>query len=158
MLVKDVMLKDVLTVELSTPLNKLVKLFEKFHGHPLIPVVDKQQHLLGVIRISNLLNIFRDEPTEKLRNIPFVEQEISRKENIFEVELTPETGKIVIAYDLMDKKFDTISEDDTLEKAFKVMNMHSLEKLPVVDRENKLKGIIGIFDIILALFREKGVI
>lgn len=38
MLVKDVMLKEVLTVQPTTTLTTLIKLFKDFHSFPLVPV------------------------------------------------------------------------------------------------------------------------
>lgn len=158
MLVNEVMLKDVLTVQPTTTLATLIKLFEDFHSFPLLPVVDEQNRLLGVIRLPELLKVFVSERLEELKNIPFLEEELPEEESIFEVQLDPNLGKTLLAQDLMDKKTITVEEEASIEKAFTLMKLNSLEKLPVVDKEGHLQGIIGIFDIILALFREKGVI
>jgi len=38
------------------------------------------------------------------------------------------------------------------------MKIHNLERLPVVDAENQFVGMLGVFDIILAIFRERGIL
>ena len=57
MLVKQVMLKDVLTVQPTTTLTTLLKLFKEFHTFPLVPVVEENNRLVGVIDLKDLLKI-----------------------------------------------------------------------------------------------------
>ena len=158
MLVKEIMLKEVLIIRPETTLAKLIKVFKGFHSFPLISVADEQKRLLGVIRLPELLGTFSSKRLESLKNIAFLEGELPKEESIFEVQLDPNLGGTLTVQDLMDKKIITVEEETPVEKAFMLMKLNSLEKLPVIDKEMRLKGIIGVFDIILALFHEKGVI
>ena len=60
--------------------------------------------------------------------------------------------------DLMQTQFVKIDNGSSLEEAYRLMQLHKIEQLPVVDSKDRLVGMIGEFDILLALFREKGVI
>ncbi len=65
---------------------------------------------------------------------------------------------LIVVDDIMESHVMTVSEEDTLEKAYNLMKAHSIDRLPVIDRKKKLVGMIGVFDILVALFREKGII
>ena len=78
--------------------------------------------------------------------------------DIFDLDITPEVGELCIVDDFMEDKFVTINQDSSIEEAYRIMQVHKREQLPVVDNEDKLVGVIGLFDILLSIFREKGVI
>ncbi len=48
---------------------------------------------------------------------------------------------------IMTKDPITISPDDTLEKATEILKKYKIEHLPVIDGDNKLKGILSFFDL-----------
>ena len=155
MQVKEVMSKEVITVKRSTTLKQLLEIFAKFHVFPLVPVIEEDNRLAGVVSFRNLVNVFQLRQPEILKTVPFLDEE---EEDIFKVEFTEEMGNLVVAEDIMESKFITIQEDNSLEEAYKVMKLHLKEEFPVVDKGGKLVGMIGIFDIIRQVFRQKGVI
>ncbi len=65
----------------------------------------------------------------------------------------PVLANVVIAADLMQEKFPTISVDTPLSEAFGVFARHSGERLPVVndERERRLVGSLSKADLMLAL-------
>ena len=73
MKVKDAMKKDVIKVRRSTSLRALLDTFNDFHSLPLIPVVDGNDRLIGIVYSENLLDILRPRQTKLFRNVPFVE-------------------------------------------------------------------------------------
>lgn len=154
MQVKDVMLKDVITVKRSTTLKRLLRIFSKFHMFPLVPVVEEDNRLIGVISFRNLINVFLPYRPEILKTVPFLDEE---KEDIFKAELTEEIGDLVITEDIMERKFISILEDISLEEAYNLMKLHLKEQFPVIDKTGRLVGMVGIFDIIREVFRQKGV-
>jgi CBS domain-containing protein len=155
MQVKEIMSKEVITVKRSTTLRQLLKIFAKFHMFPLVPVVEEDNYLVGIISFRNLINVFRPYQPEILKPVPFLDEE---EEDIFKAELTQELGDLVVAEDIMERKFISIQEDASLEKAYDSMKLHLKEQFPVVDKSGRLVGMIGIFDIIREVFRQKGVI
>lgn len=152
--VKDCMNKEVISVKRSTSLREILEKFKNFHRFPLVPVVSEENELVGVVSLENLIQIFHPSHYKLLKAIPFLDY----KEEIFEVELPPEIGSLIVAEDIMNRNFIAVKEDEELKKAYKLMRLHKLEFLPVADAEGKLVGIIGIFDIIRSLFSEQGII
>jgi len=43
-------------------------------------------------------------------------------------------------------------------EARSLMKLHKVRRLPVVDEEDHLIGIVSLFDIILAVFKKKGIV
>ncbi|UCG34952.1 MAG: CBS domain-containing protein [Candidatus Omnitrophota bacterium] len=154
MKVKDAMKKDVIKVRRSTSLRALLGIFKDFHSLPLIPVVNGDERLIGIVYSENLLDLLRPRQTKLFRNVPFVEIDKA----VFDLEPLPAMGELIITEDIMDTNFVVIGEDDSLADAYKSLQLHKVEKLPVVDKEGRLLGIIGIFDIIWRMFKEKGIV
>lgn len=155
MQVKEIMSKEVITVRRSTKLKELLGLFNKFHLFPLVPVVEENSRLIGIVSFRNLIDVFSPYRQEILKTVPFLDD---REEDIFKVELTKDIGDLVIVEDIMETKFVSLQEDAALEEAFKLMKLHLKEEFLVTDKTGKLVGKIGIFDIIRRVFQEKGVI
>lgn len=155
MQVKEIITKEVITVKRSTTLKELLKKFAKFHLFPLVPVVEDDNRLVGIVSFRNLIDVFQPYSSEVLKTVPFLDE---KEEDIFKVELVEEIGSLVVVEDIMESKFISIGEDASLEEAYKLMKLHLKEEFPVVDKDGKLVGMIGIFDIIREVFRQKGVI
>lgn len=155
MQVKTIMSKEVIAVKRSTTLKKLLEIFIKFHIFPLVPVVEDEKRLVGIVSFRNLVNVFQLHQPEVLQGVPFLDE---AQDDIFNTDFSPDLGNLVVADDIMEKKFITIQEDASLEEAYKLMKLHLKEEFPVVDKEERLVGIIGIFDIIREVFRQKGFI
>lgn len=155
MLVKEIMSKEVITVKRSTTLRQLLQEFKDFHLFPLVPVVDEDNKLIGVVSFHNLINVFLPYKPEILKTVPFLDEE---KFDIFKAEITEEMGDLLVVEDIMETKFVSVQEDTSLEKAYSLMKLHLREEFPVVDRSAKLVGMIGIFDIIREVFRQKAIL
>ena len=65
--------KDVIKVKRSTSLRGLLDLFKEFHTSPVIPVVDDQNHLIGVVYPEDLLDLLRPLQAKLFRHVPFAE-------------------------------------------------------------------------------------
>ncbi|MEW6009375.1 MAG: CBS domain-containing protein [Candidatus Omnitrophota bacterium] len=155
MQVKEVMSKEVITIKRSTTLKQILKLFAKFHIFPLLPVVEDDGRLVGVVSLRNLINVFQSGRTDMLKAVPFLDEQ---EEDIFKIEFSEEVGNLAMAEDIMESKFTTVEEDTSLEEAYKQMKLHLKEEIPVVDKAGKLVGRLGIFDIIRYIFGQKGII
>jgi len=155
MKVKDLMTRDVINVKRSTTLSELMKLFKDFHTFPLVPVVEEGNRLVGVVSFQNLTEVFRTQEPEILKTVPFIDEQ---QEDILKADISPEMGHLVIVDDIMKTNFFSVNGDASIEEAYNSMKLHSKEQLPVVDSEERLIGIIGLFDIILGVFKDKGVI
>ena len=152
--VKEVSNKDIIKVKRSMSLRKLLATFKEFHTHPLIPVVDVQNQIIGVVYPENLLDLLRPPQAKLFRNIPFMDID----EDIFDLDPVPSMGDLLIVDDIMDTNVISVSEDQLLEDVYKLMRLHKRERLPVVDKKGKIIGIVGIFDIIWRMFKEKEIV
>ena len=155
MKVSKVMNQKIIAVNRSTTLAELIELFRHFHSFPLVPVVDEHNTLIGVVSFQRLIEAFRASGQDILKTVAFVDE---HHLNIFDMDITSEVGELCIVDDIMQTKFVTIRQDSSIKEAYRLMQVHQNEQLPVVDSENKLVGMIGAFDILLAIFRDKGVI
>ena len=91
-----------------------------------------------------------------LKTVPFLSAE-EREEDLLLADISAEMGVLVVVDDFMDTSLVTIEEEAHINKARNLMKLHGLIRLPVV-KNGKLMGIISLFDIILAIFRERGVV
>ncbi len=154
MKVIDAANKDIIKVRRSLSLRRLLDMFKKFHSAPLIPVVDGEDHLIGIVYPENLLDLLRPLSAKLFRNIPFTEID----EDVFDLEPVPSMGELIIVDDIMDTKIISLNENDSLEEAYKILRLNKRERMPVVSKEGKIIGILGVFDIIWQMFKEKGLV
>ncbi|MCK5010191.1 MAG: CBS domain-containing protein [Deltaproteobacteria bacterium] len=158
MLVKEVMSKKFITVKPALNLIELIKLFRTYHFHRL-PVTDEENHILGTVSIESVMGIFKPHSkrlTRMLRASPSLKVE-EEEMDILDAEITPEWIKTTSVSDLMESNVISIEEDKTISEARTLMKLHNKQGLPVV-RNGTLVGVVTLFDIIYALFREKGII
>lgn len=156
--IKEIMLTDVNYVKRSTTLSQLLKTYDRFHSLPIVPVVDENMYLVGHVSIADLIGVFSPTGQELRRilaSLPFVDLE---EEDIFESDIPPEMGFLAVVDDFMNRNVVALPEDMPIKRAYRELNKLSMEKTLVVNKQNKLVGIIGVFDIIRAVFREKGIL
>lgn len=154
MKVKDVIKKEVMTVKRSTSLRSLMNFFKDFHALPIIPVVDEEGLLIGIVALSNLMDILKPPQVKILKKIPFAEID----ENIFDLEPAPAMGELILVDDIMETHFLSLDQEVSLAEAYKLMRLHRTDQFPVVDSSNRLLGIVGVFDIVRRMFKEKGIV
>jgi CBS domain-containing protein len=152
--VKDVMFRQVITVHRHTTLRQLLSKFAEFHTFPIVPVVERDNILVGIITLKNLLDVLKPAEPEILKTIPFLDE---KPIEISSVELSPEMGHLVVVDDIMENKFFAIQEDMSIEETLRLMRLHNKEQLPVINKDKKFTGVIGIFDIVTHLFSGKGI-
>ncbi|MFH1888461.1 MAG: CBS domain-containing protein [Candidatus Omnitrophota bacterium] len=155
MRVKEVMSKEVISVKRSMKLRELLELFRKFHIFPLVPVVEENGRLIGIVSFRNLIDAFQTYRPDVLKLVPFLDEE---EENIFKIDISEDMGELVVVEDILEHEYISILDESSLEEAYNLMKLHLKEEFPVVDRAGRLRGRIGIFDILQAVFREKGII
>jgi CBS domain-containing protein len=158
MRVREVMHKKVVTVKRSTTLRELIEVFLKFTFHTL-PVVEEENRVVGIVALEDILKIFQPHPSNilnMLERIPFLDEYEER--SLLEEDIPSEMGVLCVVEDLMNTDIVTISEEATTLEARRLMKLHRLKRIPVVDKEGHLVGIISLFDIILAVFKAKGIL
>ncbi|MCP4650522.1 MAG: CBS domain-containing protein [PVC group bacterium] len=156
MQVKDIMQTKVISVTRGTNLAQLLGLFKDFHSFPVVPVVDENQVLIGIVRMRNLFDVFKPHHQEILMRNP-LSMLSHEPTDIFDIDIEEGMGFLVIVADIMDQKIVKVKESQSLKDAYDLMQLHSRDAIPVVNAEKQLVGIISIFDILMQIFREKGV-
>jgi len=157
MKVKDIMQTKVMSVKQGTTLNQLLNMFKDFHSFPVVPVVNNDNVLMGVVQIGSFFEIVKPQHQDLLMHNPLAMLR-PEAENIFDVDIEEGMGFLVIATDIMDERVVKIEQDKELKEAYDLMNLHKREMIPVVDKNKKLVGIISIFDIVMKIFKEKGLV
>ena len=148
MKVKDIMTRDVVTIKEDDTVKTAAKtLNEKdFSG---LPVVDEDNKVIGMITEGDLIrrvsNISAPSYVEILGGLIPLES----KKNYID-KLNSYVGYLV--KDMMTKDVTTISEDAEFEEVATLMVRNKIKRIPVVDNEERLIGIISRKDIMKHLF------
>lgn len=140
-IVRDVMTADVVSVDRDTPFKELVRLLRQ-RGVSALPVVGAGGRVAGVVSEADLL------PKEEFRD-----SDPSRLTQMRRLDDMLKAGS-VLAADLMTAPALTVAEDDTLSRAARVMAGARVKRLPVVDAEGRLRGIVSRGDLLKVFLRE----
>jgi magnesium transporter len=73
-LVKDVMVQNVTTIPIDMDQEEVSNLFQKY-GYMAMPVVDRDQILMGVITLDDIIEVMSDEHTEDLYRLAGLDEE-----------------------------------------------------------------------------------
>ncbi len=150
MLVKEVMSTEVVTVSVNDTVEKCAKLLQE-HDISGLPVTDDDGRVVGIVTEGDLIRrasriqvpgyleilgglIYLDSPTK------FVD-ELQRA-------MALEAGR------LMSKNVISIKPDHDLEKAATLMVEKNINRLPVIDDDEKLIGIVSRRDIMKRLYNQ----
>jgi len=148
MLIKDIMTKEVITVTENDTVEKCAKLLSTHHISGL-PVVDEQMNVTGVITEGDLLkhNTEVEIPAflEILGGIIY----LSDPNKYFE-DVKKSMGRFVKT--VMTDEVITIGLDEEVEVAAKILAREKIKRLPVLNEEGKLVGIVTRKDVMDHLF------
>jgi CBS domain-containing protein len=149
MLVKDVMSKNVITISPEDSISDAIEKMAKNNISGLIVV--EGEKVVGVISESDVLKVFKSE-------IPEIEVSTSPTLSIFMIlekgaKMISEMKKIgkLKVKDLMSKKVFYVKPEDTILEAARIMSKKDVRRLPVIDKNGKLVGVISRTDILKAL-------
>ena len=145
---KDIMTTEVIVANkndiIANVANLLIK--EKIGG---LPVVDEENKVVGIISETDIMK--KESHIDSPKMLNFLQGIIFLNDmKKFEDEL-----RVIAAYkveDLMSKDIVTVKEDDTFDYVANIMINKSINRVPVVDKDNFLKGIICRYDIIKAMY------
>jgi CBS domain-containing protein len=126
--VRDIMTTPVVTVRPETPYREVAAMFRE-HRASGFPVTADDGTVIGVVSESDLLALADGRRHRGHRA----------------------DGKAT-AGDLMTRPAVTVSPDDQVQIAARVMHSHRLQRLPVTGRDGRLEGIVSRSDV-LSVFR-----
>ncbi|MES9846724.1 MAG: CBS domain-containing protein [Candidatus Sedimenticola sp. 6PFRAG5] len=149
MRVRDVMHPGVYTAKESDPIRSVAETLSRKRISGL-PVVDEDNYLVGVISEKDILKALLPGYTQYLEN-PVQALDFQAMERSYGGVLQKSVSE------LMSHTVFSVCIDEPVMKAAAQMDLHSIRRIPVVDGERKLAGIVSLSDIHQAIFtRELG--
>lgn len=137
MTVKDVMTRRVVSAKKTATYKELAQRMRQYRVSAF-PVVDESMQVVGVVSESDLLL------KEAFVEDPGIITGILRHKDV-------EKAEAVTAFELMSSPAVTVSPDDSVEHAARLMYSRKVKRLPVVDKAGTLVGIVSRTDV-LAVF------
>ena len=148
MQVNEIMTREVIFVAPEDSVEKCAQLLQK-HGISGLPVVNEEGNVVGMVTEGDLIKrasrIKAPNYLEILGGLIYLG---SPKKFVDELQqaMALEAGR------LMTRDVITISPEDSVEKAATLMVNQSINRLPVVDKNGKLVGIVSRRDIMNCLY------
>ena len=140
--VSDVMTTSVVTVDRITPYQEIDRLLTQ-HKISGMPVLKMGREVAGVVSEADLLAA-EDETSRRARMASSVGRRWRRR---------PQPHVNLTAGTLMTAPAITIGPDATIPAAARLMNTHHVRRLPVVDEDGKLVGIVSRRDLLSVFLR-----
>ena len=137
-LVKDVMTSKVIWVEQDTPFTAIAAALREYRVSAF-PVLDETGEVIGVVSESDLLAKLALGGGED--GMPGMITGLLHQHQA-------EKARAVTASELMTSPAATVSPDDTIEHAAKLMYVRKVKRLPVVDADGHLAGIVSRADVL----------
>lgn len=151
MLIKDIMTKEIITVKEDDTVERCANLLTT-HNLSGLPVLDDKGKIKGIVTEGDLIRrasrIEGPAALEILGGIFYVDSPKKLME-----ELKKTMGNL--ASDIMTKNVVTISPDKEIEKAATILVQKRIKRLPVIDKEGNLIGIVSRKDIMNYLFNDE---
>lgn len=138
--VSDVMTHTVVAVGRAAPFKEIVKTLDQWKVSAL-PVLEGEGRVVGVVSEADLLA--KEE---------FRDRDPSRVEQLRRLDDLAKAGALA-AEELMTTPAITIHADATLAQAARTMARHHVKRLPVIDTEGHLAGIISRGDLLKVFLR-----
>jgi CBS domain-containing protein len=154
--VEDVMQKEVIKFN---ELDKIVDVAQSFRDNKIsgAPVVDENNHVVGVISEGDIMRLIEIHSPKINLILPspldLIELPIKMKHEFNEVAEDMEKAGSTVIDQIMTKKIIKVKPDASVIDAAKLMDSHKIKRLPVVDDNEKLVGLITRGDIIGSMVR-----
>lgn len=152
MRVSDIMHRPVVSLAQNASLSEIIRAFVQHHIDSL-PIVDAAVRVVGLITIEDLIGLFLPRYYELLRDYAVL-QDKGQLAYLFDGTF-PGIDRLekhlILAADIMKTHLEYILTEDSLLQAASTLYAHHHKRLPVVDRDGKLVGLLSDYEIILAL-------
>jgi len=152
MLVKDLMSENVITISPEESIMDAIEKMAKNNVSGLIVV--ENEKVVGIISESDVIKFLSS-------GFPEIKTPINVTLSILQVlesgiKIMNEMKKIgkLKVKDLMNKRVFSVKPEDTVLEAARIMSKKDVRRLPVIDENGKLVGVISRTDILKALVKE----
>ncbi|MEU1571222.1 CBS domain-containing protein [Streptomyces collinus] len=140
--VGEVMTREVIQAHRQTTFKDLVRLLNR-HRIGGLPVVDADDKVVGVISATDLVRGQADRADRRIR-LPGLRRP---------VRVPADGAPGLVAAELMSSPAVTVHPEQLVPEAARVMERHHIERLPVVDEEDRLIGIATRRDLLRVFLR-----
>nr|WP_319373272.1 CBS domain-containing protein [uncultured Methanobacterium sp.] len=121
------------------------------------PVMNKEGHLVGIISEGDIMRLLEIHSPHIRLILPspldLIELPVRMKYEMDEIAEDMNKAASVLIGEIMTKKVVTIDPDSDISDAAQLMDTHDVKRLPVMDSDGKMVGIITRGDIIGAMVR-----
>ncbi|MFF3734502.1 CBS domain-containing protein [Streptomyces sp. NPDC002476] len=139
-IVSDVMTRKVVAVRRNAPFKELVRTMGRWKVSAL-PVLEGEGRVIGVVSEADLL------PKEEFRN--GAQSLYGQHQRLADIT----KAEAATAEEVMSSPAITVHPDVTLAQAARIMAVRHVKRLPVVDDEDILKGIVSRGDLLKVFLR-----
>lgn len=143
MKVKDFMIKDVISVHPDATIKEVMKTFvdKKIGG---LPIVNDEGKLTGIITDGDILRAIKpiDRHIQDYFNLITYIQEQNMESRLSEL------ADLAIIKIAKTRGIVTVSPEDEMKQVVVILAKHHFKKLPVIDKDNKVVGVISRGDAI----------
>jgi CBS domain-containing protein len=156
MKIQDAMEKEVIKFQID---ERIVDVAGKLRENKIsgAPVVDKEDKLVGIISEGDIMRLIEVHSPHINLILPapldLIELPVRMKYEMDEIAEDMNKAASLLIGEIMTKKLVTIGPDADISDAAQLMDTHDVKRLPVVDSDGKMVGIITRGDIIGAMVR-----
>lgn len=147
--VREYMTEQAIVVDNTSLLTSAIRLMDT-EQISVLPVVDQQNELIGIISNSDLLEMMHEIQAD-LGAL----HHVNEKTREFLIQLLMEQGDNTRVEDVMTSPVATLAPDTNLVVAAQMLNEEGVHHLPVVEHGGKSIGILSASDCVRAI-AEKG--
>lgn len=152
--VEDAMEENVIILNKSDKISDANKILAKF-GISGVPIVDDDNNLVGILSEGDIMSLIEVPELDINPILPspldVFELPIRMKHEFDLIEAAIKKASSLIVEEIMTTNVITISGKNSLSDAAEIMDKKSVNRLPVLNENNELVGIITRGDIIAAL-------
>lgn len=135
----QIMTRTVVSVHPGTPLSDVARLMATHHISG-VPVVDQQERLVGIVSEKDFLR--RMDATEHNSFMAVVADYLTTK-GCITLDIKNQPAKAIMTSPAISIDAQTLTHEIAL-----LMTRHGISRLPVVDADNKLVGILSRTDLV----------
>ncbi|MDD3985445.1 MAG: CBS domain-containing protein [Methanobacterium sp.] len=156
MKIEDAMQRNVIKFH---ELDKIVDVAQSFRENKIsgAPVVNNENKVVGIISEGDIMRLIEVHSPKINLILPapldLIELPIRMKHELNEIAEDMEKAASTVIDQIMTRKIIKIGPNASISDAAELMDTHNIKRLPVIDNENKLIGIITRGDIIGAMVR-----
>ncbi len=141
--VRSVMTSEAVSVRVYTPYKQIVRVLLDY-GISAVPVVDETGHVLGIVSQADLIE---KEAAQARSTSP------AHRPATWHSRASRTKAHAVSADTLMTGPAITIGPDADVNSAALLMSKHNVKRLPVVDAEGRLLGVVSRGDLLVPFLR-----